>query len=167
MTAEAWAGATWSLVSAKGVDVDESTYKEAAKIQFASPAFEKDGDAFTDAGGLAACGALLKTVLCADVAPEAAARGGPLTEEEKAAVEEKLEMAQYMGENPDSPLKEMVEKAVEDGVAPADALDAALPAYEAMLAGAPEEEMQEALDTALAEQAAETEAAEEALDEAI
>merc|ERR1711965_411271 len=68
VTAEAWAGATWSLVSAKGVDVSESTYKAAAKLQFASPAFEKDGDAFTDAGGLAACDALLKTVLCKDVA---------------------------------------------------------------------------------------------------
>ena len=71
VTADVWADATWSLVSAKGVDVDESTYKEAAKIQFSSPAFEKDGDAFTDAGGLAASDALLKTVLCADVAPTA------------------------------------------------------------------------------------------------
>ena len=42
-----------------------------------------------------------------------------MTEEQKAAVEEKLEMAQYFGENPDSPLKAMVEQAIEDGVAPA------------------------------------------------
>ncbi|EOD06740.1 hypothetical protein EMIHUDRAFT_218779 [Emiliania huxleyi CCMP1516] len=160
VTAEAWAGATWSLVSAKGVDVSESTYKAAAKLQFASPAFEKDGDAFTDAGGLAACDALLKTVLCKDVAAaERSLPGGDgMTEEQKAAVEEKLEMAQYFGENPDSPLKAMVEQAIEDGVALVDAFDAALPAYEAMLDGATEEEMQAALDAALAEKAAEPEA---------
>ena len=165
VTADVWADATWSLVSAKGVDVDESTYKEAAKIQFSSPAFEKDGDAFTDAGGLAASDALLKTVLCKDVAPAAERSlpgGDGMTEEQKAAVEEKLEMAKYFGENPDSPLKAMVEQAIEDGVALADAFGAALPAYEAMLAGAPEEEVQEALDEALAEQAAEKEAADEA-----
>ena len=160
VTAEAWAGATWSLVSAKGVDVSESTYKAAAKLQFASPAFEKDGDAFTDAGGLAACDALLKTVLCKDVAAaERSLPGGDgMTEEQKAAVEEKLEMAKYFAENPDSPLKAMVEQVIEDGVAPADAFDAALPAYAAMLDGATEEEMQAALDAALAEKAAEPEA---------
>merc|ERR1712086_790877 len=90
-------------------------------------------------------------VLCKDVAAaERSLPGGDgMTEEQKAAVEEKLEMAQYFGENPDSPLKAMVEQAIEDGVALADAFDAALPAYEEMLA---------ALDAALAEKAAEPEA---------
>merc|ERR1712086_625831 len=92
-------------------------------------------------------------VLCKDVAAaERSLPGGDgMTEEQKAAVEEKLEMAQYFGENPDSPLKAMVEQAIEDGVALADAFDAALPAYEAMLEGATEEETQ-------AEKAAEPEA---------
>ena len=45
-------------------------------------------------------------------------------------------MAKYFGENPDSPLKAMVEQAIEDGVA---LVDAFVPAYEAMLEGATEE----------------------------
>merc|ERR1712086_603600 len=99
-------------------------------------------------------------VLCKDVAAaERSLPGGDgMTEEQKAAGEGKLEMAKYFGENPDSPLKAMVEQAIEDGVAPADAFDAALPAYEAMLEGATEEEMQAALDAALAEKAAEPKA---------
>merc|ERR1719277_2324405 len=73
VTESVWQDATWplaqsamslaQLVGSSEDPMTEETYKEAAAMQFRSPAFEKDeSGALTDAGGLSICEAFINSM---------------------------------------------------------------------------------------------------------